>query len=199
MKKKFNSDIDIDVANRDHLLGIIEHTTASIRSKGDYRRHNTGVYVTDIPYDAGKNMSTIDYEIAEKRGYVKLDILNVNVYVDVKDEAHLIELMRDPDWSRLNDSKFIEDVIHINKHFATMKKMPEPINSITRMAMFLAVIRPGKRHLIGKTWKEVAETIWDVSDEGYVFKKAHAIAYGHLVVVHMNLLEEKLKASSLPK
>jgi hypothetical protein len=199
MTKKFNSDIDIDVANREHLLGIIDHTVASIRGKGDPRRHNTGVYVTDIPYDAGKNMSTIDYEIAEQRGYIKLDILNVNVYTDVRDEAHLIELMKDPDWSLLDDTKFIEDIIHINRHYDTMKRMPEPIDSITRMAMFLAVIRPGKRHLIGKTWKEVAETIWDVSDEGYVFKKAHALAYSHLVIVHMNLLAEKLKASASPE
>jgi DNA polymerase III alpha subunit len=56
------------------------------------------------------------------------------------------------------------------------------------MAMFLALIRPGKRHLAGKPWREVAETVWDKDDEGYAFKKAHAISYAHLVVVNMNLL-----------
>jgi DNA polymerase III alpha subunit len=57
------------------------------------------------------------------------------------------------------------------------------------MAMFLAVIRPAKRHLIGKTWKEVAETVWDKpSDDSYFFKKSHAVAYAHLVAVNMNLL-----------
>lgn len=198
MKQTFHSDIDIDVANRDQLLGIIEHTAAAIRNKGDVRRHNTGVYVTDIPYDAKHNMSAIDYEVAEDRGYVKLDILNVGVYSSVRDEAHLVELMADPDWSLLDDPTIVEEIIHINRHFDTMKRMPEPINSIPRMAMFLAVIRPGKRHLIGKTWREVAETIWEVSDEGYVFKKAHAVAYANLVVVNMNLITERIKASSLP-
>jgi hypothetical protein len=55
--------------------------------------------------------------------------------------------------------------------------------------MFLAIIRPAKRHLVGKTWKEVAETVWDKpEDDTYYFKKAHAIAYSNLVVVNMNLL-----------
>jgi len=56
--------------------------------------------------------------------------------------------------------------------------------------MFLAVIRPAKRHLIGKTWKEVAETVWDKTEDGYSFKKAHSCAYAHLVIVNLNLLEE---------
>jgi len=56
--------------------------------------------------------------------------------------------------------------------------------------MFLAVIRPGKRHLLGQSYSEIAKTIWDKNQDEYVFKKSHAIAYAHLVVVHMNLLEE---------
>jgi hypothetical protein len=70
--------------------------------------------------------------------------------------------------------------------------MPEPIDGIPRLAMFLAIIRPGKKHLQGKTWKEVAKTVWDKGNDGYTFKKSHAIAYAHLVVVHMNLLEETI-------
>lgn len=197
MKKEFHSDIDIDLGNRDNLLNLIEHTSASIIDKSGTRKHATGVYITDIPYDPSKNTASIDYAAAEKRGYVKLDLLNVNLYNDVRSEEHLIELMREPDWSLLNDKEFVENIIHINKHYSTIKKMPEPINSIQRMAMMIAIIRPGKRHLIGKTWKEVAETIWAPSEEGFVFKKSHSLAYSHLVVVAMNLHCEKLKASSL--
>jgi DNA polymerase III alpha subunit len=57
--------------------------------------------------------------------------------------------------------------------------------------MFLALIRPAKKHLIGQAWKEVSKTIWDKNTEGYSFKKSHAVAYAQLVVVHMNLLEEQ--------
>ena len=56
--------------------------------------------------------------------------------------------------------------------------------------MFLALIRPGKKHLIGKSWKDISQSVWDKDATGYTFKKSHAIAYAHLVVVHINLLEE---------
>ena len=71
-----------------------------------------------------------------------------------------------------------------------MQKMPEPMNSIPRLAMFLSIIRPGKKHLIGLPWAEIAKTVWDKNDDGYSFKKAHAVSYSMLVTVHMNLLEE---------
>ncbi len=72
-----------------------------------------------------------------------------------------------------------------------MQKRPEPFNSIPRLAMFLAVIRPAKRNLIGQTWKEISKTVWIDNNTGYTFKKSHAVAYAQLVVVHMNLLEEQ--------
>jgi hypothetical protein len=152
------------------------------------RRHNTGVYITDIPYDPVNNMSAIHYEDAEKRGYFKLDLLNVHVYSQVRDEKHLIELMYEPEWPKLNDRVFVEKLIHLANHYQSIQKMPEPVNSIPRLAMFLALIRPAKKHLIGKSWKEVSQTIWDRENDGYSFKKSHAIAYAQLVVVHMNLL-----------
>ena len=186
---RIDSDIDIDFGDRDKLLSIIKHTPASMRNITPMRRHNTGVYITDIPYDPVNNMSALHYEDAEKRGYFKLDLLNVHVYSQVRDEQHLIELMYEPDWSKLNDREFVEKLIHLSNHYQSIQKMPEPINSIPRLAMFLALIRPAKKHLIGKSWKEVSQTIWDKGDDGYSFKKSHAIAYAHLVVVHMNLLK----------
>ena len=186
---KFNSDIDIDLGDRDKLLSLIDHTPASIR-KNEVKRHNTGIYVTDIPYDSVNKLSAIDYEQAEERGYMKLDILNVHVYNQIRDENHLVELMREPNWSLLNDSKFVEQLIHLGNHYNSLQKMPEPVNTIPRLAMFLAAIRPGKKHLIGLPWSEVTNTIWEKEEGVYTFKKSHAVAYAHLVVVHINLLEE---------
>lgn len=186
---RFNSDIDIDTGDRDRLLSVIEHTKASIR-KSDVKKHNTGIYVTNIPYDPINDISAIDYEVAEERGYFKLDILNVHVYNHVKSEEHLIELMKEPDWNKLNDSEFVSKLIHIGNHYNTLQRMPEPINTIPRLAMFLAIIRPGKKHLIGLPWHEVSKTIWEKEEGTYSFKKSHAVAYAHLVVVHMNLLSQ---------
>ena len=185
---KFNSDIDIDFANRDDILQHIKHTPAAIRTSTPPTRHLTGVHITEIPVDQINRMSAIDYKQAAERGYVKLDFLNVNVYKHLKDEAHLKEMMKDPDWSLLTDRTVVERMLHIHSHYETMRRMPEPVNSIPRLAMLIALIRPGKRHLIGKPWSEVAKTIWEKEDnEGYVFKKAHAIAYAHLIVVNLNL------------
>jgi hypothetical protein len=185
---RIDADIDIDFGDRDKLLQLIKHTPAAMRNVNPNRKHATGVYVTDIPYDPINDMASIDYTEADKRGYFKLDLLNVHVYSQVRDEIHLIELMGDPDWSRLKDKNFVEKLIHLNNQYYNLQKMPESVDSIPRLAMFLAVIRPGKKHLIGQQWSEVAKTVWDKGTDGYTFKKAHAIAYAQLVVVHMNLL-----------
>ena len=186
---KFRSDIDIDFSDRQQVLDLLDVTSASIIRDGKLTRHNTGVYATDIPVDPFSGSASLDYESAEARGYIKLDFLNVHVYKQVRDEAHLIELMQEPDWTKLYDRSICEQLIHMNNQYDLMLKMPELIDSIPRLAMFLAVMRPGKRHLIGRTWKEVADTVWEKpTDDTYYFKKAHAISYATLVVVNLNLL-----------
>lgn len=187
---KVQTDIDIDFGNRDKVLSVIKHIPAAMRQVNPIRKHATGIYVTDIPYDPVNDMASIDYATAEKRGYFKLDFLNVHVYEQVRDEMHLEKLMLQPNWDKLKRKEFVEKLIHLNNQYYSLQSMPEPVNSIPRLAMFLAIIRPGKKHLIGKTWAEIAKTVWDKGIDGYTFKKAHAVAYAHLVVVHMNLLEE---------
>lgn len=187
---KFRSDIDIDFPDRAQALALLEHHPAGIVRDGGLVRHNTGVYATAIPTDPFTGTASIDYKSAEELGYVKLDFLNVSLYTQIKSEAHLQQLMsQEPDWSRLYDPEFCSQLIHIGNHYKTLLQFPEAVNSIPRLMMFLAVIRPAKRHLIGLPWKEVAKTIWDTpSDGSYGFKQSHSCAYSHLVVVNMNLL-----------
>ena len=146
---KFRSDIDIDFADRQQVLDLLNVTPASIIRDGKLVKHNTGVYTTDIPVDPFSGSASLDYQAAEDRGYMKLDLLNVHVYKQVRDESHLIKLMQDPDWTKLYDPTICGQLIHINNHYDTLLKMPEPVDTIPRLAMFLAVIRPAKRHLIG--------------------------------------------------
>jgi hypothetical protein len=192
---RIDSDIDIDFGSRDKLLELITHTRAAMRNVKPIRNHASGVYVTDVPYDPINDMCSLDYTEAEKRGYFKLDLLNVHVYENITSEQQLESLMNSPDWSKLKDKEFVEKLIHLNNQFYNLQKMPESIDSIPRLAMFLAAIRPGKKHLIGQTWAEITKTVWDKGTDGYVFKKAHAIAYAQLVVVHMNLLGQTLDKS----
>lgn len=172
------------------MLSLIDYAAASIHRKDEWVKHNTGVYVTDIPVNPILGFASIDYEEAEQLGYIKLDMLNVSVYEKVQNEAHLDKLMHtEPRWDMLDHKDFVEQVIHINNHYEAIFRMPEKVNSITRMAMLLAIIRPAKRHLVGKTWAEVAKEVWIKPTDGtYYFKKAHAISYAFLVAVHMNLL-----------
>ena len=187
---KFTSDVDIDVANRDSALALLTHTAASIIKQDKNIRHNTGVYFTDIPVDPFTGRSSLDYEAAEEHGYIKIDVLNVGLYQQVRSEQHLQQLMAtEPAWDRLYDPEFCAQLMHIGAHYDTLIRMPEAVNSVTRLAMFLAIIRPAKRHLIGQTWAKVAETVWEKPADGsYAFKRSHSISYAHLVVVNINLI-----------
>ena len=190
---KFRSDIDIDFANRDEVIKLLEVTPASIVRDGQLVKHNTGVYATEVPVDPFTGQASLDHNLAEDRGYVKLDFLNVNLYKQIRDENHLVELMKEPDWAKLYDPDICSKLMHVNGHYDLLLSMPEPVDTIARLAMFLAIIRPAKRNLAGKTWKEVSTTVWDKpSDDTYYFKKAHAISYATLVVVNLNLLCESM-------
>lgn len=187
---KFKSDIDIDFGDRTQILNLLNSTPASIYRDNKLIKHNTGVYFQDIPQDPFSGVASIEHERAEDLGYLKLDFLNVSLYQQVQNEQHLQQLMaQEPAWELLYQPEFCQQLIHIGNHYNTLVAMPEAVNSIPRMAMFLSVIRPAKRHLIGQTWAEVAKTVWEKpGDNSYYFKKSHAIAYAHLVGVHMNLL-----------
>jgi len=185
------SDVDIDVPNREEVLKLIRHVRAMQVQEGSPRPHNSGIYVSPIPVDLEHQCATIDYKTAEAAGYYKLDILNVHVYTLIKSPAHYERLMSLPiPWQRLKDRKFVEGLIHLNRWYDTIEAQPEPIDSIPRLAMFLAAIRPAKKHLLGKPWKEIAETIWDTSDDAYAFKRSHSVSYAFLVALHMRILND---------
>jgi DNA polymerase III alpha subunit len=66
-------------------------------------------------------------------------------------------------------------------------------DSIEKLAAVLAVIRPAKRSLIGKEWSAVLADVWTKpTNNEYYFKKSHAIAYAHAIVVQMNLICEQI-------
>lgn len=186
-------DIDIDFADRSIALSQFDHVDAAIKEKdGTFKKHNTGIYCTVVPYNPITGMSTIDYKAAEERGYFKLDFLNVSVYEKVKDKNHLNTLMEtEPLWDLLEQDEFTDLLFHVNGHGSLMRQMKP--RSIEELAMCLALIRPAKRNLIGKSYTEIGQTIWEKPENGeYYFKKAHAVAYAHVVVVQMNLICEEI-------
>jgi len=186
-------DIDIDFPNRDIILSQLPHRVAKLKSG---KKHNTGIYTTEIPHNPIDNLSTIDHKTAEERGYFKLDFLNVSIYKDVRDENHLQSLMeREPLWELLQHDEFVDQLFHLNGHGSILKKTCP--DSVEKLAAVLAMIRPAKRYLIEKEWKTVLEEVWTKPENGeYYFKKAHAFSYAIAVVVHMNLLCEQLESAT---
>ena len=183
-------DIDIDFANRTLALDKFKHVVAAIEDNSTFKKHNTGIYCTSIPYNPLTGLSTIDYKQAEDRGYFKIDFLNVGVYEGVKDRKHLLELMEtEPLWDLLLQDDFVNLLFHVNGHGSILRQM-EP-KSIEELAAVLAMIRPAKRYLIGKDWTTVMTEVWTKPEnDDYYFKKAHAVAYAHVIVVQMNLICE---------
>jgi hypothetical protein len=185
-----SADIDIDLANRDQLLQLIQVTPARQEQQGQVRRHNSGVYPTNIPYDPVNSCASINYETAEELGYFKIDLLNMSVYQLIKSPGHYQQMLdQEPTWSRLwTDPEWAKQLVHVGNYtelLATMKP-----DSIPRMAAFISIIRPGKAHLQNQPWKTVFESVWDGDNsKGFVFKHAHAIGYAALVALHMNLID----------
>lgn len=181
-------DVDIDFADRTKILDIIPHIPASIRTDNSVKKHNTGVYFQNIPYDPYTDTASIDYKEAENRGYMKIDFLNVSLYKDIISEQHLIELMnKEPLWDLLEQNEFVDLLFHL-KGYTELLKKTKPKN-IEQLAAVLAMIRPSKRHLIGQSWDDILKEIWIKPDnDEYYFKKSHSIAYAMAIVVQMNLI-----------
>jgi hypothetical protein len=189
-------DIDIDTGDRNALLGDLQHIPASIHKNGKMTRHNTGVYFHTVPVNPFGPWCSIHYEEAEQQGCYKIDVLNNHVYKNVRSETHLIQLMEtSPVWEMLDYPEIVSQLIHINQHYDLVNRLKP--RSVEQLAMVLALIRPGKRHLVNRChtqgWDSIANEIWLQDKNGYTFKKSHGISLAMVVIVQMNLMVEQIK------
>ena len=182
-------DIDIDFADRNSVLEIVQHIPASLDG---IKRHNTGVYCHSIPVNPLTGTASIDYKTAESRGYFKIDFLNVGVYKDVRDNKHLETLMNtEPLWDLLEQDDFVDLLFHVNGHGSILRQMKP--RTVEQLAAVLAMIRPAKRHLIGQDWDTILKEVWvKPANDEYYFKKSHSLSYAMVVIVHMNLICENI-------
>ena len=185
-------DIDIDFVDRDAALDLFRHIRASRVDQGQLVKHNTGVYFHAVPVNAEANVCAVPYDQAEEQRFFKIDFLNVGIYKGVRDEAHLVELMnQEPLWDLLQQQEFVDLLFHLNGHGAILKQCCP--TSVEQLAAVLAMIRPAKRHLIGRTWTEIMKEVWTKPEtDEYYFKKSHATAYAVAIVVQMNLICESI-------
>ena len=192
---KIQCDIDIDFANREDILSKISHVASSRKDRGEYKRHNTGVYLQKIPVNPLTGLASIDYETAEQRGYFKIDFLNVNAYQGVKNEAHIKQLLGvEPLWDLMYEKEVCDQLFHVNGYHTLLAQLKP--KSILELATVLALIRPGKKHLVPicveKGFQAIQDEVWVKTDEGYSFKKSHAVGYAHVIVMQLNLICEHI-------
>jgi DNA polymerase III alpha subunit len=187
------TDIDIDFVDRSKVLEIIKHVPASIDGN---KKHNTGVYVQPIPINPLTGYANIDYKTAEDRGYFKIDFLNVSAYQGVRNEDHLVQLLNtEPLWDLLHEKEVCDQLFHINGYH-TLLRMLNP-KTIEELAMVLAMIRPGKKHLVpickDQGFQAIKDDIWvKPINDSYTFKKSHGHSYAALIIVQLNLICERL-------
>lgn len=188
-------DVDIDFADRTQALKLLDHVPAAIIRNNTITKHNTGVYFHAVPTDPITGLASLNYEDAEQQGWYKIDLLNVGVYEMVNSEQHLLSLMsHELDWNLFTYPEFTSKLIHLGNHADMVASLrPQCIQDI---AMVLALIRPGKRHLVEKCktrgFSSINNEIWTIPNDGsYAFHKSHATSYAMLVKVHANLLIEQ--------
>ena len=194
-------DIDIDVKDRNAILETLpKYIHASIIRDNTIKRHNVGIYLQNIPslpqtyiekYDELRPISTIDYEHCSLfENIVKIDLINNSIYSHVKNNNHLESLLsREPPWDIFSNPDIINELPHLSGHFETVIKYHLPIDNVDKLAMVLALIRPGKRYLVGKPWDQIEKEIWKPT-KNYYYKKSHAYAYAFSLIVYINSILE---------
>ena len=186
-------DVDIDFADREQVLKLLDHVPAMQRmSNGNRQKHKTGVYFHPVPTNPFTGWCDIDYQQAEELGFFKVDLLNVSLYQGVKSKEHLDQLAnQEPMWDLLQQEDFSNLLFHLNGHGDVLKRTCP--TSVEQLAAVLAMIRPAKRYLIGKPWMTIMKEVWTKPENGeYYFKKAHAVAYAVAIVAQMNLICEQI-------
>ena len=178
----FNTDVDIDVADRDKVLELFKHIPAKLT---DNKKHKTGVYFHNVPVDYLNDTCAIDYKQADDIGFFKLDVINNSAYKDI-DSNKLDELILEkPNWELLLDPKIVSKLFHVHDHLDILQKLRP--RSVEQLAAVLAIIRPAKRHLSNHNWNKILEEVWIKPTDGtYYFKKSHAISYAILIVMQLN-------------
>jgi hypothetical protein len=193
-KIKYNiPDLDVDMSQktRDTIIKKLYHIPASkINDKG-INPHGVGVYFCNIPYDRLTGLASLDYKHAEEDlGYIKIDFLHNSIYDSFDDRQQLFNVMeQEPNWNLLYKKDVVEQLPHINNYFTLLNQLPK-IDSVDKLAIFIAIIRPAKKYLISEVtnngWDSIIDKIWIKEDTGYMYKKSHAVAYALSITVAMS-------------
>lgn len=192
LSRSFDIDIDVKSGTERSQFG----TRAMIYNEEDGRvmPHPSGVYLQKVPVDKLTGNAAIDYKDGSDMNLLKVDILTNASYDIFDSKADLLETMeRDPDWSLLQRREVVETLPHLSKHFDLVKEIAP--KSIEELADCLALIRPGKAHLIDEYMsnpKKTRRNLYLRPKEGIYFKRSHAISYAVMIAAILCKIETRI-------
>lgn len=192
MSKSRIFDVDIDCSSK------TERTSYGVRSMAyniDTKRilpHPSGVHLDPVPVDPETGLCAIDHKEAATLGFIAVDILTNTSYDRFGSKDEVIRMAeKEPNWALLKKETFVSKLPHIGNHFDVVS-IVEP-KSIDDLADVLALIRPGKRHLLDsyvKNKNSVRRELYKRSANGHAyFKKAHSYSYAVMIVAVMNKMD----------
>lgn len=193
MSKFIIPDLDLDMSSdtREKILNTLQHIPASKITENSITPHNIGVYFSDIPQDRISGLASIDYKKAEEDyGFIKIDCLHNSIYDSFKTRQELFDILKKPiDWKLLYKQDIVEKLPQIGNYYTLINQLPK-IDSIEKLAMMIALIRPSKKYLIDivikQGWDAIKDKIWiKEENSGYQYKKSHAIAFALSITVVM--------------
>jgi len=186
-------DVDIDIDPNFKPLELFKDwRRASLVKDGKLSAHNVGVYPQKIAKDPITGFAAIPYEEAEDLGYLKVDFLPLHVYKNFKTRAEIDALLqKEPDWTLLQVPSVQPKIFQLAKHGDLLSDLK--VKDVQELADVMALIRPGKKALVGlyKKERKAARAMLYAKDEtGYSFKKSHALAYAYVVWLQLHLIEQ---------
>lgn len=183
-------DVDIDLPTSFNPRELFDWTRASVVKNDELTPHPCGYYPQTIPEDPLTHLSAIPYNQADQLGYYKIDFLHLGVYDYFQSRDEIEELLQiEPDWGLLLIPSEQKKLFQLSKHGDVLTTVKP--RSIEELADVLALIRPGKKNLVKLylAQRDACRRILYAKDEnGYSFKKSHAIAYAMVIVLQLHLI-----------
>jgi DNA polymerase III alpha subunit len=162
---------------------------SKVNNKGELTKHGPGYYFQNMARDKVTNLAAIPFEEAELLGYFKIDFLHISPLDLINNKQELRELInKEPDWNILRTEEQVQKLFHISKHYELLQKLTP--RSVNDLADVLALVRPGKKHLLDDYTLDKIRTrkVLYQKTEGYYLKKSHAVAYALTIVMQMHLI-----------
>lgn len=152
--------------------------------------HPAGIYFQHVPIDPVTGLSAIPYDQTDEYDLTKIDMLHLSLLDHFSSREELLAVSRmEPDWDMFQDEGTVLKLFHLSRHYDLLKYIKP--RSVQAVADCIALIRPGKKHLLHsyKTNPEKTRKLLYMKTDQMYFKKPHAIAYAKNVCIQLVLIQ----------